>query len=73
MPNACILIKTTTTAVEKILQQVRKMSAVRKAYIAYGRWDIIAFIAAPIDDIGKISGSINSIEGVRSSETLPEA
>jgi hypothetical protein len=73
MANACILIKTTTTAVEKILQQVRKISGVRKAYIAYGRWDIVAFVVAPIDEIGKISASINSIEGVRTSETLPEA
>ena len=73
MPSACILIKTTTTAVERILQQVKKIGAVRKAYIAYGRWDIVAFVAAPIDEIGKISASINSIEGVRTSETLPQA
>jgi hypothetical protein len=73
MPNACILIKTAPTAVEKILQQVRKISGLRKAYIAYGRWDIVAFLSVPEDDIGKVSASINSIEGVRTSETLPEA
>jgi len=73
MSNACILIKTTTTAVEKILQHVREIRGVRKAYIAYGRWDIVAFVTARTEEIGKLSASVNSIEGVRTSETLPEA
>jgi DNA-binding Lrp family transcriptional regulator len=71
--KACILIKTIPTATEKILERIAKMSGVGKAYVAYGRWDIVAFIDAPTEEIGKISAKINLIDGVRSTETLPEA
>jgi len=71
--KACILIKTVPTAAEKILERIKKMSSVGKAYAAYGRWDIVAFINTPAEEIGKISANINLIEGVRSTETLPEA
>lgn len=71
--KACILIKTVPTAAEKILERIKKMSGVGKAYAAYGRWDIVAFINTPAEEIGKISANINLIDGVRSTETLPEA
>jgi len=71
--NACVLIKTTPADTQKILEKVAKMGAVWKAYVAYGRWDIVAFVEAPIEEISKISASINSIDGVRSTETLPQA
>ena len=71
--RACILIKTVPTAAEKILERIKKMNGVGKAYAAYGRWDIVAFINTPAEEIGKISANINLIEGVRSTETLPEA
>lgn len=73
MPKACVLIKTVPASSDLILENLKKMKAVTKAYIAYGRWDIVAFINASMDEIGKISGTINSTEGVRSTETLPEA
>jgi uncharacterized protein with GYD domain len=73
MPKACILIKTVPAASDRIVENLKKMKAVTKAYTAYGRWDVVAFINAPLDEIGEISGTINSIEGVRSTETLPEA
>ena len=73
MSKACVLIKTTPTATDKILETVLKMKSVRRAYVAYVRWDIVAFVDAPIDQIGGISANINSIDGVRSTETLPEA
>ncbi len=73
MPNACILIKTVPTATDKILERVKKTDGVSKAYTVYGRWDIVAFVDAKYDEIGRISTAINSIDGVRTSETLPEA
>jgi DNA-binding Lrp family transcriptional regulator len=73
MAKACILIKTVPTASDRILESLRKMKAVTKAYIAYGRWDVVVFIDASMDEIGKISATINSVDGVRTSETLPEA
>jgi hypothetical protein len=73
MPKACILIKTVPAASDRILENLKKTKGVTKAYIAFGRWDIVAYIDASVDEMGKISGTINSAEGVRSSETLPEA
>ena len=73
MAKACVLIKTTPTASERVLENVKEMKAVTKAYTAYGRWDVVALIDASMEEIGKLSGTINSLEGVRSSETLPEA
>ncbi len=73
MVKACLLIKTVPTASERILENLKKMKVVTKAYVVYGRWDVVVFIDASIDEIAKISGTINSLEGVRSSETLPEA
>ena len=73
MAKACILIKTVPWVTDKILERIVKMSGVWKAYAAYGRWDIVAFIDAPTEQIGKISANINVIDGVRSTETLPQA
>jgi uncharacterized protein with GYD domain len=53
---------------------VRKVAGVRKAYFTYGRFDIAIFVE--VEDYKKlreITTQINGIEGVRSTETLPEA
>jgi len=71
--KACVLIKTVPTATDKILERVAEISAVWKAYVAYGRWDIVAFVDASTEEISKISATINLMDGVRSTETLPEA
>ncbi len=73
MPRACILIKAVPTTIEKILKRIQSMSGVKKAYAIFGNWDIVAFIDTSTEEIGRISASINSMDGVRSSETLPEA
>ena len=73
MVKACILIKTTPTATDAILEKVAKIDVARKAYVTYGRWDIAAFVEAPAEEISKVSATINLIDGVRSTETLSEA
>jgi DNA-binding Lrp family transcriptional regulator len=71
--NACILIKTTPLDAEDVLQKTRKIRGVRKAFLGYGRYDIIAFGEGPgYPEIRKISEQINEIGGVRSTETLVE-
>jgi DNA-binding Lrp family transcriptional regulator len=71
--NACILIKTTPLDADDVLQKTRKIKGVRKAFLGYGRYDIIAFGEAPdYPEIRKISELINEIGGVRSTETLVE-
>jgi DNA-binding Lrp family transcriptional regulator len=50
------------------------MERVRKAYFTYGRFDIVAFLGVEdYKEIKKITGLINNLEGVRSTETLVEA
>ncbi|HUI00592.1 MAG TPA: Lrp/AsnC ligand binding domain-containing protein [Nitrososphaerales archaeon] len=71
--NTCILIKTTPLDAEDVLQATRKVKGVRKAFLGYGRYDIIAFgEGAGYPEIRKISELINDIKGVRSTETLVE-
>ena len=71
--NTCILIKTTPLDAEDVLQKTRKVKGVRKAFLGYGRYDIIAFGDGPgYPEIRKISELINEIQGVRSTETLVE-
>lgn len=72
--NASILIKTVPTKTDDVLKATRKIDGIRKAFIAYGRYDLVAF--ATVEDYGvvrELTGAINSIEGVRSTETLVEA
>ncbi len=73
MAKACVLIKTVPNVTDKILESIKKMGTVRKAFAAIGRWDIVVFIDASPEDIRKIALNINSIDGVRSTETLPQA
>ena len=74
MLNACVLLKIVPTKAERILDLIRKMKPVRKAYFIYGRFDIAVFLEINnYKEIRKITSEINSIEGVRSSETLAEA
>lgn len=72
--NACILIKTTPLQTELVLQKTKSLKGVRKAFLAYGRYDLVAFVR--VDEYGeirKLTGEINSVQGVRSTETLVEA
>lgn len=74
MLNACVLLKVMPSKASTILSAVRKIIGVRKAYFSYGRFDIVMF--AEVEDyrrLREITTQINGLEGVRSSETLPEA
>jgi len=72
--NLVLLIKVVPTRADAVLEKVLKIDGVRKAYFSYGRFDIVVFAEAlDYKSIRAVSGRINSIDGVRSSETLPEA
>lgn len=74
MLNACILIKVVPTKAEAVLEAVRKVVGVRKAYFTYGRFDIAVFLEAEdYANLRKATTIINGINGVRSTETLVEA
>lgn len=72
--EACILLKTVPLQTDAVLRKVRSLKGVEKAFIAYGRYDMVAFVGAEAyPEIRKLTGEINSIQGVRSTETLVEA
>lgn len=74
MLNACVLIKVVPTKADAILNSIKKIAGVRKAYFTYGRFDIVAFLEMKdYPSLRRITGEINSFEGVRSTETLAEA
>lgn len=72
--NACILIKTKPLQMEEVLSRSKKLKGVRKAFGAYGRFDLVVFAEANgYPELRKLTGTVNSIAGVRSTETLVEA
>jgi hypothetical protein len=74
MLNACILLKVVPIKAHVILSAVKEISGVRKAYFAYGRFDITIFVeVADYKELRTVTSKINGVEGVRSTETLPEA
>ena len=74
MLNACILLKIVPIKAHLIIDTVRAIDGVRKAYPIYGRFDVAVFVE--VEDYKKlraVTTKINGIEGVRSTETLPGA
>ena len=74
MLNACILLKVVPTKADAILDSVKAVEGVRKAYFTYGRFDIAIFVEVQdYKELRNLTSQINDIEGVRSTETLAEA
>lgn len=72
--DACILLKVVPTDALMILDSVRKVKGVRKAYFTYGVFDLAVFVEVEdYKQLREITTRINCIEGMRSTETLPEA
>jgi len=70
---ACILIRAMPGKVVKVLGDVKGVKGVVKAFPVYGRYDIVAFVEAPdFNSVSKISGEINAIKGIKSTETAIE-
>ena len=74
MLNACILLKIVPIKTHEIMDQIRDIDGVRKVYATYGRFDITIFVEVEgYRELRKVTTKINGIEGIRSTETLPEA
>lgn len=72
--SACILIKTVPLQTESVLKKTRSLKGIRKAFVAYGRYDMVAFVeASGYPEIRSLTSEINSLPGVRSTETLVQA
>ena len=74
MLNACILLKVVPIKAYTILSAIEKIKAVRKVYFTHGRFDMAVFVdVADYKELRTVTTKINCIEGIRSTETLPEA
>ena len=74
MLNACILLKIVPIRAHVIIEHVRGIDGVRKAYPTYGRFDIVVFVEVEdYKELRVVTTKINGVEGIRSTETLPEA
>ena len=72
--NACILVKTIPLDTQEVLKKTLSLKGIRKAFVAYGRYDIVVFARTPgYPELRSLTGDLNSMKGVRSTETLVEA
>jgi DNA-binding Lrp family transcriptional regulator len=71
--QACVLVRAMPGMVAKVLKSVRDVKGVVRAFPVYGRYDIVVFVEAPdYNSVSRISGEINAIKGVKSTETAIE-
>jgi len=74
MIRACILIEALPGKIEAVLANVKKVEGVRKAFIVFGRYDIVAFAEAPdYEAIRNIALKIDAMKDVEETETIVEA
>jgi len=70
---ACILVRAMPGKVMTVLEGVKGVKGVVKAFPVYGRYDIVAFVEAPdYNSVSKVSSEINAMKGIKSTETAIE-
>lgn len=72
MPIAFVLINTEIGSEEEVVNQIKKLPAVKEAYLVYGVYDIVAKVEAESMDKLKeiVSWNIRRLEKVRSTLTM---
>jgi DNA-binding Lrp family transcriptional regulator len=74
MVKGLILIKAGIGAMPKIVSACKKIDGVIDVYPVFGRFDVVIFIEGKTyDELKEITDKINSLPGIKSTETLPEA
>jgi len=68
-----MLIRAMPGKAMKVLEGVKAVKGVGKAFPVYGRYDIVAFVeAADYNSVSKVSAEVNAIKGIKSTETAIE-
>lgn len=72
MPIAFVLINAEIGSEEEVVNQLKKLPAVKEAYLVYGVYDIVAKVEAETMDKLKeiVSWNIRRLEKVRSTLTM---
>ena len=69
-----MLVKSSYGGALVIASEAKKISGVKDAYPVFGRYDVVVFIEAQdFQALREVAAKVVHIEGVRSTETLPEA
>jgi len=71
MISACTLITCEAGKYEKVVDELRKLDGVVKAFGVHGRWDAVAEIEVEdMEALGELALRLNGLDGVLASETL---
>ena len=72
MPTAFVLINTEIGSEEEVLNELKKISYIKEAYVVYGVYDIVAKVEAETMDKLKevVSWSVRRLDKVRSTLTM---
>ncbi|MFP3950550.1 MAG: Lrp/AsnC ligand binding domain-containing protein [Candidatus Bathyarchaeia archaeon] len=72
--DGLILIRAKPDRTSSLIQLIRKIPGIRRAFQVYGQFDIVAFVEAPTyEAISRATANIHAIEGINNTETLIEA
>jgi len=74
MAMELVLIRAPARLQWEIVDRAKKMKGVVEAYPVFGRFDIVVLIRArDFKELARVASKVASIQGIRSTETLPEA
>jgi len=73
MVQACILARVQRGKGTPVLDAFKKIPGVKSAFFVLGRYDVVAFAeAADAKALRSLIGKANSVDGIKSTETLIE-
>ncbi len=72
MPTAFVMINTEISCEKEVLDDIRKINAVKESYIVYGVYDIVAKVGADTMDNLKeiITWKVRTLDKVRATLTM---
>jgi DNA-binding Lrp family transcriptional regulator len=72
MPTAFVLISVEISKMESVLEELRKIDAVKEAYMLYGVYDVIAKVEADTMDKLKeiVTWKVRRLDKVQSTQTM---
>jgi len=71
MPTAFVMINTESGSEKEVLDEIRKIDAVKESYITYGVYDMLAKISADtMDKLNEIVTWVRMLDKIRATITL---
>lgn len=71
--QSCILIRVLPGKLSTVLNALKGLPEIKRAYFVFGRYDIVAFAEAlTYEALSTLTTKANAVEGVKSTESLIE-